>query len=324
MDYKYDVQLMVKASRMYYMDRLKQDDIAKKLDISRSLVSMILSEALEKGIVEIRIRDPFMNNENIAKQFEDIFPLKKCYIISTSLKQSDTVRGIVAQRAVSVFNDIVQDGDFVGLAWGRTCYDFISSFESTEKPSGVSVVPLIGGSDQIAKYFQINEMVRLFAAKINGTPVFIHAPALTASRQDRDLLMASSVMETVLEKWQNLDVIVTGIGAPPGTLEARDGKPSFWHSARPKGEEVFVENLVKENAVGDICAQYFNIDGEFISGVSDSIIGVSQEGLRNAKTVIGFAGGAEKAVSIIGALRTRVIDIFVCNEQTAIEVLSRL
>lgn len=324
MNYKYDVQLMVKVARMYYMDRLKQEEISRKLDVSRSLVSMILSEALEKGIVEIRIRDPFMNNEDIAKKFEQIFHLKKCYIISTSLKQSDTVRGIVAQRAVSVFNDIVKDGDTVGLAWGRTCYDFVSLLEKTAKVSGVSIVPLIGGSDQTAKHFQINEMVRVFAAKVDGTPIFIHAPAMTVTREDKKLFMTSSVMAPVLEKWQNLDVIVTGIGAPPGTLEARDGKPSFWHSARPLGEEAFVDNLVKQNAVGDICAQYFNIDGQFINDVSDNTIGVSQIDLKNAKTVIGFAGGVEKAASIIGALRTKVIDVFVFNEQTALEVLNRL
>jgi deoxyribonucleoside regulator len=324
LEYKYDVQLMVKVAQLYYVERLKQEEIARKLDMSRSFVSMILSEAMDKGIVEIKIRDPRANNEDIAAKFEQIFSLNKCYIISTSIKQSDTVRAIVAQRTVEVFNELIQDGNTVGLAWGRTCYEFIAKYEAAEKPKGINVVPLIGGSDQRAKHFQINEMVRLFAEKIYGTPTFIHAPALTASVEDRNLFMASSVMEPVLEKWRSLDVVVTGIGAPPGTLEARDGKPSFWHSARPRGEEAFVDNLISKNAVGDICAQYYDINGQFISGVSENIIGVSQVDLYNANTVIGFAGGTEKALSIIGALRTKVIDIFICDEQTAIEVLNRV
>ena len=55
-DSRFDIALMVKVAQMYYLDGLKQEDIAKALSISRSLTSMILTEAKEVGIVEIQVK----------------------------------------------------------------------------------------------------------------------------------------------------------------------------------------------------------------------------------------------------------------------------
>jgi DNA-binding transcriptional regulator LsrR (DeoR family) len=313
-NYRYDVQLMAKIAHLYYIDRLKQEEIAQQLKISRSMVSMVLSEALEKGIVEIKIRNPLLSEISLEAKFESLFPVKKCHIISTSLKEADTVRGIVAERAIKVFNEIVKDYDIAGLAWGRTCHEFVTLYESSKQLNGVSIVPLIGGSNQIASYFQINEMVRVLAEKMGGTPYFIHAPSVTPSLEDRDLFIKSSFMQLILAKWKSLDVVLTGIGAPPHVDDQK--------RERYIGEEAIVDKQKTLKPIGDICTRYFDINGQFIKNSdSENIIGVSEEELLSAKTVICFAGGAEKALSIIGALRTKVIDIFVCDEQTANEVI---
>lgn len=321
MNYRYDVQLMVKAAEMYYTERLTQEEIARQLKVSRSSVSLILSEALEKGIIEIRVKDPQLSNESVAEKFKTLFPVRECHIISTSIKDPDAVIGIVAERAVAVYNKIIENGQTVGLAWGRTCYEFVARYKASKVLNETRIVPLIGGSDQSAKYFQLNEMVRQFAEKLNGTPFFIHAPAVTASTEDRNMFMTSSVMLPILEKWKSMDVIITGIGAPPGN---NDENERFWPGKRPLGEETIAGNLQKENAVGDICAQYFDIDGRFIGGLSENIIGISDGDLRNTRTVIGVAVGPEKALSVVGALRTGVIDILISDELTALRVLSVL
>ena len=63
MESRYDMQMMVHVSRMYYIEGLTQQSIAKELGISRSYISMILSEARELGIVEINIKNPLASNE---------------------------------------------------------------------------------------------------------------------------------------------------------------------------------------------------------------------------------------------------------------------
>lgn len=317
METKYDVQLMVKVAQMYYIDGLKQEDIAKQLKISRSLISMILTEAKEVGIVEINVRNPALNNDELAGELQSLFGLKKCLIVPTAVQDANTLRKLVAQRTVAVFNEEVNDQDTVGVAWGRTCFEFISYYKPVKALKDISIVPLIGGSNQTAPYFQLNEMVRLFTEKINGNPYFIHAPALTASKEERELFMKSPSMQAILTKWAKMEIIISGIGTLPNL--ANTDREIY------SGEYEIYHHLEKNEAIGDICAKYFTIQGEFIEDYYyHRVIGIPLEHLRGAKKIICMASGVEKDQSILGALRTKIIDIFVSDEQTAKAVLRLL
>src|SRR5690554_5431542 len=98
---KYDMELMVKVAQMYYVENMKQEKIAKQLQISRSLISMILAEAREVGIVEINVRNPLSNNSELAKEIKSLFELKDCIIVPTAVQDVRTLRKLVAQRAVA-------------------------------------------------------------------------------------------------------------------------------------------------------------------------------------------------------------------------------
>lgn len=314
MDTKFDISLMVKVAQMYYSNGMKQDEIAKELQISRSLISMILTEAKEVGIVEINIRNPLLNNKKLSKEYEKTFGLRKCVIVPTAVQDQNNLRKLVAQRAIDVFNQEIESQYNVGVAWGRTCYDFITLYKQEKVVRDVNIIPLIGGSSQNAAYFQLNEMVRLFAESLGGIPYFIHAPVINSSIEEKELFTKSSYMQPILEKWSNMDVIISGIG----TL------PDFNNSDRETyiGEFEVYKQLEKCEAVGDICARYFNVKGEFIVDSShDRIIGIPIEDMKKAKTIISIASGVEKINSILGALRTNIIDIFITDEQTAKAVL---
>lgn len=310
MNTKFDISLMVNVAQMYYIDGMKQDGIANRLRISRSMISMILAEAKELGIVNINIRNPLLNNEELSQEIRASFGLKECVVIPTAIQDANTLRGLLAQRATEVFNRLLDHQCVVGITWGRTCFEFISSYSPNRDFREISVAALIGGSNQTANYFRLNEMVRVFAEKLNGVPAFIHGPALASSIEEKEFYVKSSSMQTILEKWQNLDIVISGIG----TLSKYNGieRETFI------GENEIYIQVEDNNAVGDICARYFDIEGTLIKDFFyERIIGIPVEDLRNAKTVIGLASGAEKSYSIIGALRTGLIDILITDELTA-------
>lgn len=308
MSSRYDIALMVKVADMYYNRGLKQDEIAKELQISRSSISMILTEARENGIVEIRIKNPLVNDDELPQRFEAAFNIKKCFIIPTKIQDSEILTKLVGERMAHVFNEEVEDNNTVGIAWGRTCYECMSSFKSDKKLAGVDIVPLVGASDRVARRYQLNEMVRIFATKVGGSPTFIYAPAVPSLKKDKDLYMKSSSMQEILKKWRSLDIALIGVGSPPSD-----------------------DFMVSQNTgqagtpVGDICARHFDTGGNFIiDEFYNRIIGITPENLRKAKKVICAAAGLEKSVSILGALKTNIIDIFISDEQTAREVLKAM
>ncbi|HUX14527.1 MAG TPA: sugar-binding transcriptional regulator [Spirochaetia bacterium] len=312
---KFDTSLLVKVAQMYYNDDLKQNDIATALGISRSLISMILSEARDVGIVEITVRDPFLNNENLAKKIESRFGLRQCIVIPTSVRDDEALRKIVAQRAVELFNQIVRSKDVVGLAWGRTCYQFVTTYRAGSELRDISVVPLIGGSEQIAPYFQVNEMVRQFAVRLGGAPHFAHVPSFVSDANERDLFLNTSGMQAVRDRWARMDVALLGIGS-------RDGA----HNTERQiyiGEQEIHKELDKLKVVGDLCTRYFTIDGKFIrSSYYDRVVGVDVEDLRRTKNVICVGAGTEKVEAILGALRTGILNNLITDEHTAKAVLS--
>jgi DNA-binding transcriptional regulator LsrR (DeoR family) len=314
MNTKFDISLMVKVAQMYYTEGMKQEEIAGHLSISRSLISMILTEAKEAGIVEIKIRNPLVNNDELSNTFKTLFGLMDCVIIPTAVQDSGTLRRLIAQRAVEVFNSEVSNASMVGLAWGRTCYQFVDSYKADREWKDIGIVPLIGGSNQTAGYFQVNEMVRQLAEKMSGQPNFIYAPALTESVEEKELYLQSSSMQGIIEKWSALDIIVSGVGTLPGITD--NERETYI------GEYEIYKQLEESHAVGDICARYFTVKGEFIrDDYYNRVIGIPIESMQKARKTICFACGQEKVQSILGALRTKMISIFICDEQTAKAVL---
>ncbi|HET6438097.1 MAG TPA: sugar-binding domain-containing protein [Anaeromyxobacter sp.] len=310
MSSRLDVQLVVKVAQMYYLDGLKQEQIAKQIGISRSLISMILTEAKERGIVEITVRDPFLNDDDLSRRLSTLHPATRFTVIPTSSRDPTARRKLVAQRAADMLARSLEGGEVVGLAWGRTCLEFVQSF----RPAGddrleFSIVPLIGGSSQTAPYFQINEMVRVLAERSGGTPYFIHAPALVTDREERDLHLSTSSMQPIRQKWRQMDIVVTAIGALGGDHPDRESY---------MGETEMFRHLDAREAVGDICARYFDRRGRFVvDDYYERVVGVPAEALKGAKTALCMASGMEKVEAIAGALKTGVAKQLVLDEPTA-------
>lgn len=312
---RYDPQLLYNVSRMYFLEGKKQEEIAHEVDVSRSSISLILSEAKEAGIVEITVHNPLSNNKDLAERLSTSFSIRECFVIPTALTDSELLTRLVAERAVSVFNTGLKDTSCVGIAWGRTCHHFMKAYHSEKHPLDVHIVPLLGGTNRFQKRFHLNEMVRDFAEKIPATPHFIHAPVLAETGDDYDLYMRSSSVKAIVETWKHIDIAIVSIGSPPHVS----------HNSRQNvipGHD-FSDLLISENAVGDICGRFFDSTGNFIDDeIADRSISISPQSLQKAETVLCIVAGLEKRYSIIGALKTGLIDILVIDEKTAEAVLA--
>ena len=315
MESRYDMQMMVHVARMYYVEGLTQQSIAKELGISRSYISMILSEARELGIVEINIKNPLASNEELAGELSRAFGISNCYVTPTVVTALTPLTKILAAQGAIVAEKLIDNHSTVGVAWGMTCYEFMKAFPDDSGLFDVNVVPLIGGSHHLSSEFQLNEMVRLFAEKLRGTPSFIYAPALAESIEDKALHLKSQYMQSIVEKWRKIDVAIVGVGSPP---EYYSDKSQF----DPVAMRMSYESN-PEKTVGDIGTRRFNIQGQFLKNdYNDRIMGIDEEGLKSAKNVLSIAAGHHKALSIIGALRLNIITHFVTDENTAKTVLS--
>jgi len=74
----------------------------------------------------------------------------------------------------------------------------------------------------------------------------------------------------------------------------------------------------------DVFAHIFDIKGNICDANLDQmIIGMSVDQLRNVHYSIGVAGGIQKSLAILGALRGRLINILVTDQNTAQDILEK-
>jgi deoxyribonucleoside regulator len=110
------------------------------------------------------------------------------------------------------------------------------------------------------------------------------------------------------------DVALVGIGTVDPDLSSlvRAGYLS------PDG----VAELRRLGAVGDVCARYCDRRGVAVPATIDRrIIGVGLPALKAIPTVLGVAGGAVKAESLLGALRGGYLDLLVTDREAAERIL---
>ncbi len=82
-----------------------------------------------------------------------------------------------------------------------------------------------------------------------------------------------------------------------------------------------VELMKKRKAVGDICMQSYNANGEAKEFDSNQkVFGYPLENLKKIETVIALGGGCSKLEAIKGAIKGGYINVLVTNYSNGLEL----
>ncbi len=306
---------IVQVAQMYYDQELSQQQIADELGVSRSLIALYLKRAREMQIVKIEIRDPLDSCEDIAYQLQSLCKLETVVVVPSSHKSIVLTRRSIAGALARHLEQCLQDGDCLGIGFGRTIGE-TSELLTPSKPRKIDVVPLLGESaaSLIGTYSQANLHVLRIASSFGGSPHFLLTPLLVQSQELRDQLLEDSSIKQVIAYWNRLTHVCMGIGTVP---------PS-------QGEVVYLgeENLNTFRAmggIGDICTRYFDQNGIFIDHeLYQRLIGVNVDQLRNARQIIAVTCGQEKAEATIGLLKANLISKLFVDEELAREILYKI
>lgn len=308
---KYAQDLMIKVSELYYIHEMTQLQIANRLRISRVKVSRILTNAKKRGIIEININYPIDNCVKLERKFETFFNLKEALIISNKYKSREIIYNEVTRIAAKYLLKIIQNGDVLGVSWLRT----LSQMSNYIKYSGkkVDIIQMLGnlGSNDIST----DEVVRRLSNAFNGKHYFLPAPAIVDNEKIKNTIMSDSSITQVFRKMKTITVAIVGIG---NLIK----ESTFVTSGYLKKSDI--DFLRKSNSVGDICGRFFDEKGN----VNDTcfnrrVIGIDLEQLKKIPYVIGIVSGTQKAIAILGALRSGVLDVLITDEDTALEVYQK-
>lgn len=300
-------------ARLYHYKNQTQQEISRLVGISRPKVNRLLKEARERGIVRVWIDEKNDSFSELEESMRKTFNLYRV-IICNSSPDDISVRRNLGITGAKYLAENIRLFNSLAFSWGRTVCEVARSLEDSPATNKypIDIVQINGGTSQIFNATEPSEIGQILARTFGGRYYFLHAPALMGSSKLCSAVMADKYISETLNRARNADVVLIGIGS------LRD---FALRKLRYISQTEFM-NLEKSGIVGDIALRFFDINGRKVDNFLNSrLIGLTLEEIKTIPHVIGIAGGNLKIESILGALRTRIINVLIIDEKTAREVM---
>jgi deoxyribonucleoside regulator len=307
--------LLAYVASLYYEGRRSQAEIAGEVGLSRSMISRLLDEAHRRGLVEIRIQWPTATVPELERRLERRFGLRQACVVDASGLPYPAMLRQLGAAADAQLQALLGDGVTISVAWGSALWETARAVRPGSW-HGLEVVQCIGALGSAHSESDGPAIAHLLAQKLGGGYRYLHAPLVVDSEDVCRGLLADRTIAETLALAGRADIALVGIGTV-------DPERSSLRRAGYLSPDAVAE-LRRLGAVGDICARYFDATGVPIDAPIDRrIVGIGLDALRKIPTVLGIAGGAVKAESILGALRGGYLDILVTDREVADALLGR-
>ena len=303
-----DTRLMIKVCDLYYNQEASQQQIGKRLGLSRPTVARLLESARQQHIVEIRIPGlDTIEYWELEQKLERKYGLREVLIVDAGDSEED-LETALGSAAAGYLQYMIKDGGVVGVSMGSTLYHMVSVLAGP-KAEGVTYVPLIGGMGRLRTELHANSLAEQMSRFYDGTFVPLHAPARVSSRQIRDELMKEESLSSAIGLFGKLDAALVGIGYPNDNSAIQ---------ATGYFKENEMESLIERKAAGELCMQFYDETGDTAPFRRDNnVVGIDIHRLRKVPRSVGIAGGAEKLPAIRGAVQGRYINTLITDVRCA-------
>ncbi len=220
-------QVIHKAAWLYYTHGLRQDEVARRLSISRASVALYLRKARETGIVNISTSTQLFAEEELARKVEDAYGLREVWVVGQDDLAPDPASEVPIVAA-SAFQGLVNSGDRIGVAWGRTVYT-IADVMSFADLQDVTVVQLCGNLGAPYSY-RPDQCTMEIARRLNAKGLNFYAPLVLSSERLARELREEPVIREQLAGVSKCDLVLYSVGTVDadshvvrcGALSARD------------------------------------------------------------------------------------------------------
>ncbi|WP_200410915.1 sugar-binding transcriptional regulator [Virgibacillus salexigens] len=301
-------KFIVKIAKLYYLEGWTQNQIAKKVGLSRPIISKALKQAREKNIVEIYIKDETALTVELEMKLEKRYGLKEVLIIAGKKGNKEKTQSQLGKAAANYLSKRLDEVKTVGISWGKSMQAMVEAFPHMEK-NHIHIIPLIGGMGQSFIHYHSNHLTFELAQKLNTRSSYLYAPAVAETTEFKKEIVASKDVAEVLDEGKKVDIAVVGVGHP--IYQATMKEMGYLN-------EYDIQTLQETEAVGDINSNFYNAAGELIKhSLNDRQIGLCLEDLKNIPEVITIVQGAHKVESLRVALEAGILTTLVMDDQTA-------
>jgi DNA-binding transcriptional regulator LsrR (DeoR family) len=306
---------VLEVARLYYEQNKTQNEIANRLSVSRSTISRMLKLARERGYIRTVVVGPSSEAEHLEAWFRDRFKLQHVVIVPGRGNSPELLES-VGQTAASYLDYIIPDDAVLTVAGGRTLLSISRQLRPAYRPN-VRVVPTMGGWVG-GSAISANEAVREMATRWQAQAEILFAPAIVSDGMARRALLREASIDLTLKKARSATIACVSVA---GIEPALNGVPRPYESSSGRIPQEDLNKLLELGAVGETCAQFFDIHGNPIDSWNrEKTIAVSLDDFKKMSIVLVVGAGIQKARAFLGACRSGIITALIITEDLAYKI----
>ena len=296
-----------RAGWLYYIAGNTQDEIARKLGVSRQSAQRLVSLAMSERLIKVRLDHPLAKCLELAVRLRERFNLQKVEVVPYDPDSKSDTLGIAEAAAAELERYFESRHPIIAaMGTGRTLRAMAEQMSPLDCPQH-KVVSLVGNiaPDGSASVFDVASRI---GDRVRAPHYPMPLPVIATTVHEKALLLAQKSLRNVIDLASEADVTFVGVG----TI---DEEAALLRDGFVKSDEI--RALVRAGAAGEITGWVFDQDGQLIDGLTnDRVLSVPLQ--RPAqRLVIGVVMAPQRLRAVTGALKGKLLSGLVTNERMA-------
>ncbi|GFZ91317.1 DNA-binding transcriptional regulator [Elstera cyanobacteriorum] len=296
-----------RAGWLYFIAGNTQDEIAKKLNVSRPTAQRLVSLAVSERLITFRLDHPIAACLELAARLTARYGLLYCDVVPTDPDSTSSTLGIAQSTAAFIEQKLRSEKPIIlAVGTGRALRAAVEQLPRLTCPLH-DVVSLIGNisRDGTASFYDVlSRLADLTQARHYPMPL----PIFATSPEERELLLGLDAVKKVRSLANRADVTLVGVGQI-------DGQAQLHVDGFITREELM--DMIRMGAVGEVAGWAFNADGQILDGGTNRTLMSVPHQVPAQRLIVGVAQGSAKIEAIRAALKGRILSGLITNEATA-------
>ncbi|OUD09176.1 DNA-binding transcriptional regulator [Marivivens niveibacter] len=301
-----------RAGWLYYVAGNTQDEIARKLGVSRQSAQRLVAMAVSEKLVKVRLDHPIARCMDLAQAIKDRFGIEFCEIVPSDPDAPNLLTGAaIAAAAVMERTLNSKEGKIIALGTGRALKATVEQVPRMNCPQH-RVVSRLGNMMADGSATPYNATIQL-ADRVGAVQYPYPLPCLATSPEDLQMLHKQDAVQNTLSLCENADLTLVGIGQMDTTA------PIYVDGFLSDQEMAECQAL---GAAGEITSWIYDDNGEILDCAFNSRVASAPLKTVHPSNFLAVAVGPSKVRAINAALRGNLVSGLFTNESTAEAILA--
>jgi DNA-binding transcriptional regulator LsrR (DeoR family) len=301
-----------RAGWLYYVAGNNQEEIARKLGVSRQTAQRLVSMSVSEGLIKVRLDHPIGQCMELGEKLKQRHALDFIDVVPSDPSAPHAIHGIAIAAAAEIERWLMPaEPTVMAIGTGRTLKAAIEQLTPMEVPHH-KIVALTGSiaPDGSAAYYNV---IFNIAETVKARSFPMPLPVIASSTEEREMLLRQPMIRETHALASQARVTFVGIGdLGPDAPLFKDG---FISAAE-------LRQLQKAGAVGEIVGWAFDDQGRLIDGLTNDRVASAPLPSRETSLVAAIAIGERKLPGLRAALNRRLINGLITDEWTASRLLA--